>query len=164
MMALLGYFFGSIPWRAWIAAGACVVLALALGWFVHHERSIGAQKEHAARVEEQRAAAAAVTKQRAAEESAQKEIASEAQRLSIRAVADAADVHAAAQRLRDRAVAAGDRAAASAAAGSAPASSAGLVPAELFSRALEEAGRLAALADQRGIAGDACVAAYGALR
>lgn len=157
-------FLASLSPRLWLEAGvACAVIVFA-GWFIHHERVIGAEREHAARIEEQRAAVAAVTTQRAAEESAQKEIASEAQRLSIRAVADAADVHAAADRLRDRAIAAGDRAAAAAAARGASAPGAGLVPADVLRSALDEAQRNAAIADQRGIAGDACERSYGALR
>lgn len=151
--------------EAKLIAGALAVAALLGGFFafVHHERKVGAEKVIAVAKEAAAKATAENQAETARREVALKDVSNEAQRLSTRAVDDAADAHAAGDRLLDRArggAASGDSAAAP---GSASAADAGMVPADLLRAVVEAAERDAATADQRGIAGQACERSYGAL-
>jgi hypothetical protein len=160
-----------IPARAWevlLAAGLALAL---LGVAVHHERQVGARKAQATLAAERARAVSAATAATAANQAegdrrsaALKDIADESQRLSTRAVVDAADAHAAAGRLLER-VADGRAAACHPAApGSGPAADAASpVLDDVLPRVLEAAGQLAAYADQARIAGDACQRSYDAL-
>jgi hypothetical protein len=147
--------------EAKLIAAALIVAALLAGWlaFQHHEKQIAVDAITADRKD----AKAVADVQRAAETATQKENTYEAQRLAARAADDAALARDAGARLQQRAVAAGGRATAAAAAGSAPAAGADVVPADVFGRVVDVARQLAAVADQRGIAGDTCERDYSAL-
>lgn len=164
-------------WR-WFAIGGAALLAL-LTIFVQRAEighfKLTVATERADRAQEQARAAtaslAASEKYRAREEqwtTSQQEISNEAQRLSSRARRDAVAAGDAAGRLSQRfdAVAAVCRPAApdpGSAPSSAPAEDPGRVLADVQRRIDAAAGQFAALADERGIAGSACVSAYDAL-
>lgn len=149
---------------------ALIVVAGAFGLGHSHGADRVQQRWDAARAEQSAAAASASEAARAEEQrraAAQQEVINAVESKRRRAVADAAAAASAAAGLRERAAqlaatcgAAGDPAAADA--GEA-AAHAGLVLAELLGR-VERAGRaMAAIADARGAAGEACEQAYGSL-
>lgn len=162
----------------YVAAAVMALLLAGIGvqtWRVHglqtdllHEQlsrktelaaaaAAAASASESARAEEQRRAAAT------------QEAAHAAEKQITEARADAVAAGDAAGRLRQRAAAVAARSCSAtgnsaAASASAPAADADLVYPELLGSALDEARRLAALADDRGIAGTACERAYDALK
>ncbi|URI08768.1 DUF2514 domain-containing protein [Aquincola tertiaricarbonis] len=159
------------------AAGVLVVLlgllAVQTGRLQRAETAI--QAERAGRAQDKAtaavAAASAVMAARAEEQrrtAAMQETVDVAQEQIAAARRDARAADGAADRLRQHVAALASRCGGpasdpAAAAGSAPAAGAGLVLADLFSRADERAGQLAEYADQARIAGQACERAYQAL-
>jgi hypothetical protein len=141
------------------AALLCAVLAGGLAYFGYHERGIGRDQDHALWMAEREAntAAAIAETQRQARVTA--EAANEAQRLANLSRASAARAADAGQRLLDRARIAGACPATPASPGSDAASAPARVPAELLGMALQLAQVYARTADERGIAGAACVSA-----
>lgn len=156
---------GRVPFLAW-----AVIVALAWGGWNHHAASSArtaaaalAQRDAA----EREATALADQSETARRLNKQSEATHDAENKAAAAVAAAAAAVDAAGRLRVRLAAAqaSDRRSDPATAcRSAPAASGAVVPADLFWRVVDRAGRLAAIADERGIAGEACERAYGALK
>jgi hypothetical protein len=156
-----------IPLQYKLIAGALAVLILlgAVTGFVHHERSLGAEKAHAAQLVQDLAAERAARVESDRRTAAIQEKAHAADLAASAARADAADAHDAADRLRQRIATLSRRptgnpatAAASAAAG-APID----LRDDVLSRLLDVAGQLGAFADQSRVAGLACEHSYDAL-
>jgi len=155
-LALLRVFVGRVPGWAW-----ALVLSLSWGGWQHHRAAVAGRQAVAAEqaLRQLQADAAKATKdalvkqievQQGAIHVAQETAAQD--RAGADAAADAL------RRLRQRAAHACGGAAPAAAAGSQAATGGPVVSAELFSRLGEAAGRLAAIADERGRAGAACEA------
>lgn len=148
--------------RLWL--GFIIALALTAGgcYFKGHSDGVKATQATA-----QKAQLAAVTAARTEEErrtAAQSEIANEAARQRSAALGDAFAARAAADGLRKQVAALLSRAQHPAAtAGSAPAGDPIGVLADVLESADERAGRLAEIADERGIAGQQCERDYDAL-
>ena len=166
-----------VPFQYYIATALALGL---IGWGASAEwrlhTSEAREADAKATLEQERsayakAALAATTANRTEEQrraAAQQETVNAAIEKATLVAADAAAAHDAAGRLLQRidALVAGSRPSPGhpqVAATSASASGSGLVLAKLFSSVDEAAGRYAALADERGIAGDACVQAYDSL-
>jgi len=156
-------FLALLPMRVWAELGAGVLAMCLFAGFVHHERKVGAEKVVAAAREAAAKATAANQAETQRREVAMKDISNEAQRLSTRAVDDAADARAAGDRLLDRArrgAAPGNPASAP---GGAPGAAAVRVQPDMLRDLVQAAQRYAELADQRGIAGQACERSYDSL-
>ena len=163
---------GLLPARDWLYICAFMVLLGGGIGFVHHEREIGAAKVEAVRTAEH-AAQAAVAASAIATNQAEtnRRIAATMEIIhatEVSASAVAADASAAAAARdglhHDLAAIRSARAADSAAAGaSSPASDPTVVLADLLQRAADRATSLAQLADERGVAGSACVRQYESL-
>ena len=164
ILAALRGMGSKVPAWAW-----ALIVALAWGGWQHYSaKAAGAallarkQQEAAAQVEQMQAAQAETARRLLA----QQEATNDANLKTQAALADAAGAGDAVRRLRQRIAAAqssvrpADPAASSC--GAAAAASSG-VPPDLFWRVVDAAGRYAAIADQRGIAGEACERAYQAL-
>lgn len=166
-----------LPFQYYIAAalGLCLVgWGTSAEWRLHTSQANEAKSEAALKTyiaTANKTALVASENARAEEQrraTAQKEIVNDTIRKTAVVVADAASAADAHDRLlqrlhaliASRGPATGHPASASS---SASASGSGLVFAKLFGSIDEAAGRYAAIADERGIAGDACVRAYEAL-
>jgi len=165
--------FGLLPARDWLYIVAFMVLLGGGIGFVHHEREVGAAKVEAVRTAEHAAQAAAAASAIAANQSeTNRRIAATMETVNVtiqHAQAVAADASAAAAArdgLRhDLAAIRSARAAdSSAAVASSPASDPTVVLADLLQRAADRATSLAELADERGVAGSACVRQYESLK
>lgn len=164
VLAALRAMAARLPTWAWV-----LIVALAWGSWQHHRAKAAgeallaqqqlAAQAHAAQLEADQA-------ETARRLSVQTKVSRDAQTQTQAAQAAASAAADAAGRLRQRlaAVQADAGASAATAAGGCPSTThtAG-VPADLLWRAVEAAGRYAAIADQRGTAGQACERAYQAL-
>lgn len=152
----------AVPMWAW-------VLVAVVGWgsLQKHRADAASKREKAAALEQadQRAKAihgALVEQARVVRE--QQEVIHDATEQARRARADADRAGDAERRLLARIGAASGSGADSAAAGAgAPAGGRGIVPADMLGRCVGDLRRMAAIADERGIAGQACERAYDAL-
>ena len=159
--------FGTFSLEAKLIAGAVALLALLAGvlWVVHDLEAAGAAKAAAAEAKAAAAATAANAAETTRRETAQQENLREANTFNAAAAVDARDLAAVVQRMR--VAAAGGRGAtihSGAAAGSSPASGAGMVPADVFLELVDRAAGLAEYADSARIAGQLCERDYGALK
>ena len=135
---------------------------LVLSLFSAYEWKLAeARREGRSTCEQQHQAAAAAEERRRVQ--ALSEVANEAQRMANRTRGDADVARAALERLRDRAARGDGLRVARPAAASAPASAAADLSSDVLGRLGEAARQLAQIADDRGVAGDACEAAYDAL-
>lgn len=159
--------FALIPLRDWLYLGAIAMLLAGAALFVHHERSVGAQREHDA----VSAAAVAATASAASETNrrivATQKVVHDTEISAAQVAADAASAGAARDALRVQLDAYVRRRAVPvdpAASGGGPAAAdPDVVLAQLLERAADRAAGLAQLADERGIAGSACERSFDAL-
>ena len=176
--AMIGFLLSRFTANLWPLAGiAAAALLLTIGvqtGRLHHAQTVIVEVQNAWALDRAQATAAALSQTEAyrAEETrraaAHQEIVDEADRKTVAARADAVIADAAAGKLRERvaALVREARAATSnpaAPPGSTPAPDAAGLLADLQRRADERAGDLARIADERGVAGSACEAAYSAL-
>ena len=146
--------FRAVPVWVWF-----LLAALAWGGWQRHRATAAITELAEVREAAMRAALVETTRRI----NAQVEVISEANNAKAKAQASAATATAASGRLRQRADAIASACSPSAAAAGPAASSPGAVLADMLGR-LDQAGReLAAIADERGIAGQACERAYRAL-
>lgn len=148
--------------RLWL--GFIIALALTAGGCYFKGHSDGVKATQAAAQKAQLAAVNAARTEEQRRTAAQSEIANEAARQRSAALGDAFAARAAADGLRKQVAALLSRAQhPTAAAGSAPAGDPIGVLADVLESADERAGRLAEIADERGIAGQQCERDYDAL-
>lgn len=150
-----------------IAAGVLILALLgSLAWFVHHERQIGAAAVTAAVQHAADVATAANAAESARRQATQQENLHEADRFNAARAVDAAGLDAVVRRLHNDAASGRLAAADPAAAGSSQAAglpAAGMVPADVYLRAVDAAADLAKAVDcLRGVS-ELCAGDYDAL-